>query len=117
MSRPKLTYPDLHRVLHGTLEMERKIARDVMKPLAEVKMKSLDSRMNFHSWTEISDWGYSRIPIYKSLDNGQDTDTTYSDFNIKIIGFLHVFVSLNYGTFGSPLDVFVRVGFDICDYR
>lgn len=97
--------------------MEKKIARDVMKPLAEAKMKSLDSRMNFRSWAEISDWGYSRIPIYQSLSNDQDTNTTYSDFNIKIIGFLHVFVSLKYETPGSSPDVFVRIGFDICDYR
>lgn len=86
-----------------------------MKPLAEAKMKSLDSRMDFRSWTEISDWGYSRIPIYQSLGNDQDTDTTYSDFNIKIIGFLHVFVSLEYEIPGSSPDVFV--GFNICDYR
>lgn len=92
LSRLKFTRPDLHRVLHGALEMEKKVARDIMKPLAETKMKSLDSRMNFHSWTEISDWGYSRIPIYKLLDDGRDTDTAYSDFNIKIIGFLHTSV-------------------------
>lgn len=73
--------------------MEKKVARDIMKPLAEVKMKSLDSRMDFHSWIEISDWGYSRIPIYKHLGNDQDTNSTYSDFNIKIMGFLHAFVS------------------------
>lgn len=100
--------------------MEKKVARDVMKPLAEVKMKSLDSRMNFHSWTEISDWGYSRIPIYKPLDNDQGTDTTYSDFNIKIIGFLHAFVSLDPETseLSSPAtDIFVCAGFDICHYR
>lgn len=90
-----------------------------MKPLAEAKMKSLDSRMNFHSWTEISGWGYSRIPIYKPLCNDQDIDTTYSDFNIKIVGFLHTFVSLNYEVSVSPSlgDNFVYVGLDICDYR
>lgn len=83
--------------------MEKKVARDVMKPLAEAKMKSLDSRMDFHSWTEISDWGYSRIPIYKPLGNDQGTDTTYSDFNIKIIGFLHAFVSLDPRLLTYPL--------------
>lgn len=89
------TSPDACRVLHGTLDMGKKVARDIMKPLAEVKMKSLDSRMAFQSWTEISDWGYTRIPIYRSLGNGQDAGSGYTDFNIKVMGFLHTFVSLN----------------------
>lgn len=72
--------------------MEKRVARDIMKPLSEVKMKSVDSRMTLHSWTEISDWGYSRVPIYMSLDHNKDNNSIYSDFNIKVLGFLHIFV-------------------------
>lgn len=96
--------------------MEKKVARDIMKPLNEVKMKSVDSRMNFRSWAEISDWGYSRVPVYKSLGDDQDTGSTYSDFNIKIMGFLHAFVSLNYSYSSLVAGFTYGVGFDICDY-
>ncbi|CUS09690.1 unnamed protein product [Tuber aestivum] len=81
-------------VMQGALDLENKVARDIMKPIPDVKMLDVKDRMNIGRWKKVINWGYSRIPVYSSIEENRRADSPYQDCPIKIWGYLHCFVEL-----------------------
>jgi hypothetical protein len=90
----RLIFRDACRVTKGALYLEDKVAKDIMKPISEVKMLNMNARMDIGRWATVMGWGYSRIPIYTVIENYQGADSPYQDWPIKIWGFLYSFVRL-----------------------
>ncbi|RPA99177.1 hypothetical protein L873DRAFT_1843730 [Choiromyces venosus 120613-1] len=82
---------DSVRVMQGALDLENKVAGDIMKPISDVKMLDVKDRMNIDRWKKVISWGYSRIPVYSSLEENRGADSPYQDCPIKIWGCLHCF--------------------------
>ena len=45
--------------------MDKKTASDIMKPIDELFMLDINSKLDYTTLKEIYDSGYSRIPIYE----------------------------------------------------
>lgn len=85
---------DAGRVTQGALYLEDKVAKDIMKPISEVKMLNMNARMDIGRWTNVIGWGYSRIPVYTLVADDQGVYSPYQDWPIKIWGYLYSFVRL-----------------------
>ncbi|PUU77005.1 hypothetical protein B9Z19DRAFT_203473 [Tuber borchii] len=82
---------DSVRVIQGALDLENRVAGDIMKPISDVKMLNVKDRMNIDRWKRVINWGYSRIPVYSSIRENRRADSPYQDCPIKIWGYLHCF--------------------------
>ena len=56
----------------GALNLDDKIVSEVMIPWENVYKIPINTRLNFEVLLEIFKKGYSRIPVYRNIDNKQD---------------------------------------------
>ncbi|KAG0126915.1 hypothetical protein HOY82DRAFT_593587 [Tuber indicum] len=66
---------DSVRVMLGALDLENRVAGDIMKPISDVKMLDVKDRMNIHRWKEVINWGHLLIAIQDMMspDPGEVT--------------------------------------------
>jgi len=65
------------KMIDGALDFNKRIVKDIMTPLKDVYMLELSATLDFQTIAEVSQKGYSRIPIYeKKREN--------------VVGLLHV---------------------------
>jgi len=60
---------DEERILHGALQFSHKRVREVMTPANEVIMYDENQRLHDAFFTEITDHGYSRLPVFSGNRN------------------------------------------------
>lgn len=53
------------KIISGALDFSKRIVRDIMTPLKDVFMLDLNAKLDFATIAEISQKGYSRIPVYE----------------------------------------------------
>lgn len=53
------------RIISGALDFKNKIVKDVMLSISDVFMLDIDSILDFSTFQEIANAGYSRIPVYE----------------------------------------------------
>lgn len=56
-------------IISGTLELRKKTVVEIMTPLEQVFMLSIDAVLDFETISEITKCGYSRIPVYDGERN------------------------------------------------
>ena len=59
-------------IMTGALNLDDKIVSEVMIPWENVYKIPINTRLNFEVLLEIFKKGYSRIPVYRNIDNKQD---------------------------------------------
>ncbi len=59
-------------IMTGALNLDNKFVGDVMIPWENVYKIPIDTRLNFEVLLEIFKKGYSRIPVYRNIDNEQE---------------------------------------------
>jgi metal transporter CNNM len=59
-------------IMTGALNLDDKIVGEVMIPWEKVYKIPINTRLNFEVLLEIFKKGYSRIPVYRNIDNKQD---------------------------------------------
>lgn len=56
-------------IISGALELRRKTVKDVMTPIEDAYMLSMDAILDFNTVTDIMRSGFSRIPVYEGDRN------------------------------------------------
>lgn len=56
-------------IISGALELRRKTVKDVMTPIEDAFMLSMDAILDFNTVTDIMRSGFSRIPVYEGDRN------------------------------------------------
>jgi metal transporter CNNM len=65
------------KMISGALDFTKRIVKDIMTPIKDVYMLDVSSNLDFVTIAEISQIGYSRIPVYETTRD-------------NIVGLLHV---------------------------
>ncbi|THH30294.1 hypothetical protein EUX98_g3887 [Antrodiella citrinella] len=59
---------DTVNIIGATLDLQEKVVRQVMTPISEVFMLSIDSNLDSATMKQIYVTGHSRVPIYEEID-------------------------------------------------